>query len=262
MVNLDLSGRRALVMGASRGIGKATALVLAKAGAQICLAARNESALQQVHAQLCTDANQTHHYLVVDHANHEMLHRQVSSYAADHPIDILVNNSGGPRPGPVHNADIGAFASAFHQHVLSAQLLTCMLLPYMRRQRFGRIINIISTSAKQPIDNLGVSNTVRAAMANWAKTLANEMAPYQITVNNVLPGATLTERLVEIIQSESAHHKNDEEAIKMRMLDSIPMKRFAKPEEIAYAIAFLASPLASYITGINLPIDGGRTKSL
>lgn len=176
-------------------------------------------------------------------------------------MQILVNNTGGPPGGPILSADQNQFELAFRQHLICNHILVSNLVQGMKDSSYGRIINIISTSVKQPLDNLGVSNTIRGAVA-IIKTLANELASFQITVNNILPGATQTERLEAIIERESVQLKLSPEAVSAKMISAIPMKRFAKPEEIANAVAFLASPLAGYITGINLPVDGGRTRCL
>jgi 3-oxoacyl-[acyl-carrier protein] reductase len=206
--------------------------------------------------------HQKHSFLIADQNNIEDLGKKIHGLVLQYPVDILINNSGGPATGQVQIAELPDFESAFRQHVLSAHSISKYVIPHMKDKGFGRIINILSTSVKQPLDNLGVSNTIRAAMANWAKTLANELAAFNVTVNNILPGATKTKRLEEIIQAESTKQGVSIQTITEKMTGSIPMKRFAKPEEIANAVAFLASPLASYITGINLPVDGGRTKSL
>jgi 3-oxoacyl-[acyl-carrier protein] reductase len=178
------------------------------------------------------------------------------------PIDILVNNTGGPLPGLAHEADPTAFADAFRLHLLGFQTMVRAVVPGMKKRRHGRIINVISTSVKQPLPNLGVSNTIRGAVANWSKTLANELGPHGITVNNVLPGATETERLAAIIKSKAARNGTSETDAAHEMMSEIPLRRFARPEEIAYAVAFLAGPAGAYINGINLPVDGGRTSSL
>ena len=186
----------------------------------------------------------------------------VSLYTVHHRIHILVNNSGGPAAGPAHTAELDAFSAAFVQHLLANQALVRAVLPSMRDARFGRIVNIISTSVKQPLDNLGVSNTIRGAVASWAKTLSNELAGFGITVNNVLPGATATERLSQIISGAAARTGKTVAATADKMAAEIPVRRFAEPAEVGAAVAFLCSPAAAYITGINLPVDGGRTKSL
>nr|MBA2237952.1 SDR family oxidoreductase [Lysobacter sp.] len=175
---------------------------------------------------------------------------------------VLVNNSGGPPPGPVHGADIADFEAAIRQHLFANHVLAEAVIPGMERDAYGRIVNVISTSVKEPIAGLGVSNSTRGAVANWAKTLAAELAPRGITVNNVLPGSTQTPRIEQIIQTTAAKSGRSAEEVQAGMVAAIPMGRFARPEETAAAIAFLCSPAASYITGINLPVDGGRTRSL
>lgn len=259
-MNLDLSGKRALVCGSTKGIGKASAMVLANMGASITLLARNETALMDLLEQLPESAAATHHYLVADFSDLNQLQEALNNY--QEPIHILVNNTGGPAAGPILNAEASAFLQAFNNHLLANHMLAQKVIPGMKEAGFGRIINIISTSVKQPLPGLGVSNTIRAAVANWSKTLAGEVAPFGITVNNVLPGATATERLSEIINNKSTKLGKSIEVVSEEMAHEIPMGRFAEAEEIANAVGFLASKAASYITGINLPVDGGRTGSL
>ncbi|GGG41488.1 SDR family oxidoreductase [Bizionia arctica] len=260
-MNLNLNNKYALVCGSTAGIGKATAMSLATEGATITLIARNEDKLKAVLAELPQQRN--HDYIVADFSNPEELKTKVSDYISkNHGFHILVNNTGGPKGGPVFSAGLDEFESAFTQHLKCNHVLAQTVVPFMKEASYGRIINIISTSVKQPLDGLGVSNTIRGAVASWSKTLANELGQFGITVNNVLPGATGTERLTEIIKNKSAKTGNTEEEAANAMKNAVPAKRFAKPEELAYAVTFLASECASYINGINLPVDGGRTKSL
>ncbi|WP_062053066.1 SDR family oxidoreductase [Aquimarina longa] len=259
-MNLNLTHRNALVCGSTQGIGKASAIQLAELGANITLVARNEEKLKNVIKELTTDQGQSHDYIVVDFQNPDSLKQNIS--AVNKTFHILINNTGGPAGGPVFNASIEEFESAFTQHLKCNHILVQTVVPRMKIEGYGRIINIISTSVKQPLNGLGVSNTIRGAVANWSKTLANELGAFGITVNNVLPGATATERLTEIIVNKTAKTGKSIEEISSTMKNEIPSKRFAKPEEIANAVAFLASEAASYINGINLPVDGGRTKSL
>ncbi|MEO8934232.1 MAG: SDR family oxidoreductase [Xanthomarina sp.] len=260
-MDLKLNNKYALVCGSTAGIGKATAMSLASEGATVTLVARNEDKLKAVLAELPQQGN--HDYIVADFSNPAELKFKVSEYISkNHGFHILVNNTGGPKGGPVFSADLNEFESAFTQHLKCNHVLAQAVVPFMKEAGFGRIISIISTSVKQPLDGLGVSNTIRGAVANWSKTLANELGSFGITVNNVLPGATGTERLTEIIKNKSAKTGDSEEDAAHAMKQAVPAKRFAKPEELAYAITFLASECASYINGINLPVDGGRTKSL
>ncbi len=262
-MNLDLTGKRALVAGSTQGIGKAIAMQLARQGAEIILIARNEEKLIQVKNELPTPASQEHHYIVADFSFPPQLKVLIEDWLElNGNIQILVNNTGGPAGGPITEAKEEEFIKAFNNHLICNHILAKALIPGMKEAKFGRIINIISTSVKQPLAGLGVSNTIRGAVANWAKTMANELGQFNITVNNVLPGATNTVRLKSIIENKAAKTGKTVEEISQQMANAVPMKRVAQPEEIANAAAFLASPAASYINGINLPVDGGRTGCL
>ncbi len=258
-MDISLTGKRAVVCGASRGIGRATAVQLAELGAGVTLVARSADGLMAVRESLDRSQNQQHHILAADFADPSGLKVKIETHLQQHgPIQILVNNAGGPPAGPASEAALEQFTGAFAQHLLCNHVLMQALLPGMKEAKYGRIINVISTSVKNPIKGLCVSNTIRAAVANWAKTLAGELAGFGITVNNVLPGATETDRLNEIIEGKAKKlGKSRDEVIAMEIA-SIPAGRFGKPEELAAAIAFLASPAAAYINGINLPVDGGR----
>ena len=262
-MDLSLLGKQAFVGGASRGIGRAIARELASLGASVTLAARNADGLRDVLKSLDSSKGQTHHALAIDYADTAALKSTIDTHIAQHgAFHILINNTGGPAAGPVADATTDQFERTFAQHLLANHTLAQALLPGMKTAGYGRIINIISTSVKIPIAGLGVSNTIRAAVANWSKTLAGEVARFGITVNNVLPGATDTDRMAEIITGKAAKQGKSEAAITAAEIAHIPAGRFGKPEELAAAVAFLASPAASYITGINLPVDGGRTGSL
>jgi 3-oxoacyl-[acyl-carrier protein] reductase len=258
-MNLDLKGKNALVCGGSSGIGKASAIELSRLGANVTLLARNAEALSEALGTLHHEGGQDHGFIMADTTNHPDLHQKIVGLVTQKPIHILINNTGGPPAGPILGADLVAFRQAFEQHLLAYHLITQLVVPGMKSVAFGRIINIISTSVKQPLHGLGVSNTIRAAVANWSKTLATELAPFHITVNNVLPGATETDRLNAIVTNKAGKQGKSVEEIRQEMLDEIPMKRFGKPEEIASAVAFLASPAAAYITGTQITVDGGRT---
>lgn len=261
-MNLDLTGRRAMVCGSTQGIGKASAIELALMGAHITLVARNEEKLKATLRELEAAHGQRHDYIVADFAEPFALRDKVVAYVAQRPVHILVNNTGGPPPGPVLDAAPEAFLAAFSQHLICNQLLAQALVPVMRRESFGRIINIISTSVKAPLKNMGVSNTTRGAVANWAKTLSFEVAPFGITVNNVLPGAALTARLEAVMKSKAQQTGKTFEEIKALTAAEVPAARIGSASEVAAAVAFLASPAASYINGINVPVDGGRTGNL
>jgi len=261
-MEITLKNKTALVCGSSAGIGKATAQQFATAGARVILLARNEDKLKKALETLDTSHGQQHDILVADFSKPEELSDVVNNYVKTNPIHVLINNTGGPAAGWLIDADVSALESGFTQHIKCNQILAKACFPGMKEVGYGRIINVISTSVKAPIDFLGVSNVIRGAVANWAKTLSNELGPHGITVNNVLPGFTATERLDAIIKGKAQRANHSEEEAAAVMKSYVPARRFAQADEIANAITFLASEKASYINGINLPVDGGRTKSL
>jgi len=263
-MNLDLIGKNALVCGGSKGIGKAAAMQLALLGANITLVARNEDTLKSAISELDTSRYQHHEYLVMDFSDYKQVQKNIDAHLnePDTYYEILVNNTGGPAGGLAIDAQPEEFIQAFNNHLLCNQVITQSIVRGMKEHGYGRIINIISTSVKQPLNGLGVSNTIRGAVANWAKTLANELGAFGITVNNVLPGATNTERLQNLNAAKSEKTGKSLKELQEAMKNEIPLGRFAEAQEVGAAVAFLASPVASYITGINLPVDGGRTGCL
>ena len=258
-MQFNFHNKVALVCGSTQGIGYAIAKTLAECGAALILVARDENKIKNAIQEFAHSS--LHTYFTADFTNQSDIDTLCEKIKAL-KIDILINNTGGPAAGPASNAKPEEFISAFNMHLVSNHKLVQAILPHMKENKFGRIINIISTSVKQPLPNLGVSNTIRAAVANWSKTMANEVAVFGITVNNVLPGATSTQRLENIISNKASKLGESEEVISNEMINEIPMRRFGKPEEVANAAVFLASDFASYITGINIPVDGGRTSSL
>lgn len=262
MITLNLSGKTALIGGSTQGIGWASACELASMGATCVLVARNAERLEQAVLKLKAISNLPHSYLVADYANTQQVQEVVSAYTAKHTVHILVNNTGGPAGGPITEAMPEAFLQAFNQHLICNHIISKLVIPGMKADGFGRIINIISTSVKIPLKELGVSNTIRAAVAGWAKTMANEVGKYGITVNNVLPGATATERLETIIKNKVTRSGAAQQEVEDHMLAEIPAGRFGRPEEIAAMVAFLASPAAAYVNGTSIPVDGGRTGSI
>ncbi|WP_373997744.1 SDR family oxidoreductase [Bdellovibrio bacteriovorus] len=258
MNSWSLNGKTAVVCGASGGIGKATALLFAERGAKIIALARTEEKLKSLMNEI---SGSGHKYFTVDLGDTENLKKLLPQLQKE-SVQILINNSGGPKGGPLHAANIEEFEAPFKSHLHAAHLLVQTLLPSMKQSHYGRILNVISTSVKNPLPNLGVSNTVRGAMASWSKTLAGELAPFGITVNNVLPGYILTDRLTSLMDASAKSSQTTLDQVEENWKRSVPMGRIGEPKEMAEAIAFLASPAASYITGINLPVDGGRTPSL
>ncbi len=262
-MQISLSGKTAFVCGSTQGIGFAVAKILAQAGADVVLLARNEEKLKNVLAELPAKTGQKHHFILADFSNPQELEaRLAEKLPLIGDAHILVNNTGGPAAGRAIDAQNEDFLAAFSQHLICNQILVKNLVPLMQKNAFGRVVNIISTSVKQPLRGLGVSNTVRGAVANWAKTLSFELAPLGITVNNVLPGATKTERLASLVRNKAQKTSTEPGDVENEMLAEIPAGRFATAEEIAAAVCFLCSEQAAYITGINLPVDGGRTACL
>lgn len=261
-MNLSLKGKNALVGGSSKGIGHAVAIELALLGANVTLVSRSPERLHDALTELDASQGQQHDFLIADFTDSDDVHRKVMGLTSGKHIHILVNNTGGPPGGAASEARVEEFLQAFNNHLVCNHILTQTVVPGMKQEGYGRIINIISTSVKQPIPGLGVSNTIRGAVANWAKTMANELGSFGITVNNVLPGAAMTGRLDEIAAARSAKEGITKEQVYQHWIEEIPLHRIGQPNEVANAVAFLASPAASYISGINLPVDGGRTKSL
>lgn len=262
-MHLDLTGRHVLVCGASQGIGRASAIELALLGANVTLLARSADKLIAVAAGLRRiHAAQHHDWRSVDMGDTASLHSAALEITGNAPVHVLINNTGGPPGGPAQTAEAAAFETAFRQHLLAAQTLLQAALPGMRASGFGRIVNVISTSVKEPIAGLGVSNTVRAAMAGWAKTLSGELAADGITVNNVLPGYTRTARLDGLLAAQAKAGHRSEEDVAQSMLASVPARRFGEAAEVAAVVAFLCTPAAAYVNGVSIAVDGGRTRAL
>ncbi len=258
----DLSNKRAIVCGSSQGIGRAAAILLARQGASITLLARDAAALENVRAALPADRGQNHSVLCADFSQPENVQQKVRAHLdLAGTVHVLINNTGGPPSGPLIDANPDDFLSAMRMHVVCNQLLVQAVVPGMKSAGYGRIINVISTSVREPIPGLGVSNTTRWAVAAWAKTLSRELGPFGITVNNVLPGFTDTARLRSLFDARGKRENRSASDVAAETLKAVPAGRFARPEEIAAAIVFLASPDASYVNGINLPVDGGRLGS-
>jgi 3-oxoacyl-[acyl-carrier protein] reductase len=262
-MNINLAGKTALVGGSSKGIGKASAFQLAQMGANVGVMARSTDLLMEVVRELPrVHPNQQHFFITIDTSNIHDLTSKVREILKNNTVHILINNTGGPAGGNITSALPEDFVQALQNHLITNHVLSGLVIPGMKKAGYGRIINIISTSVKIPLKGLGVSNTTRGAVASWAKTLSNELASFGITVNNVLPGATSTERLEQIIENKSHKIQQPRQIVTESMLSEIPMGRFGQPEEIAATVGFLASPAASYITGVSIPVDGGRTGCL
>jgi len=259
-MDINLKNKNAIVCGSTQGIGEASAIALSKLGASITLIARNESKLLDVLNDLDKSQGQTHSFIAIDFRDSDKLKEEVNLLTSNY--HILVNNTGGPAAGPITDANIESFEGAFKMHLINNQILVQKVVEGMKKEGYGRVVNIISTSVKAPIPGLGVSNTIRAAVANWAKTLSIELGGYGITVNNVLPGFTNTNRLKSLIAKKAEVQGKSQDEIASLMKSQVPAGRFGEAEEVANAVAFLCSPAASYINGINIPVDGGRTKSL
>src|SRR6185312_2804493 len=262
-MHLNLTGKNAIVCGSTQGLGMASAIELALLGANVILMARDEKKLNDALKNLSARDGQQHGYIVADFQYPDIVQSAINSYlTGSTPINILVNNTGGPKGGNAVNATPEEFLQAFNSHLICNHILMKAVLPSMKVTGYGRIVNIISTSVKEPIAGLAVSNTIRAAVASWAKTLANELGPFGITVNNVLPGYTRTARYDAIVKNKMAASQKKEDEIESDFISQIPMRKIGTPEEFGAAVAFLCSPAASYITGINLPVDGGRLSCL
>jgi 3-oxoacyl-[acyl-carrier protein] reductase len=261
-MNVSLKGKNAVVCGSTQGIGLAIAEEMAMLGANCILIARNKDALKQTLQKLDTKAGQKHSYIAADFSKPGEVKQVIENHVAANTVHILINNTGGPAAGPITEATEEAFINTFNQHLICNHVLAQAVIPSMKKEGYGRIVNIISTSVKIPLKNLGVSNTIRGAVANWAKTMANELGQYNITVNNVLPGFTKTQRLTGLIEVLAKKGNTTADIIEKDMVQEVPMKRFGDAHEIAAMAVFLASPAASYVNGVSIPVDGGRTGSI
>jgi 3-oxoacyl-[acyl-carrier protein] reductase len=261
-MNLSLEGKNAIICGSTQGIGLAIAEEVALLGANCTLIARNEAALKTAVQNLNTALQQRHDYLVADFTKPDELKKIIAAYVPQHPVHILINNTGGPAGGPITEATEEAFLNTFNQHLICNHIMAKAVIPSMKKEEYGRIINIISSSVKIPLKNLGVSNTIRGAVASWAKTMANELGEFNITVNNVLPGFTRTQRLDTIVANIAKTKMITTTEVEKEMKLETPMKRFGESSEIAAMVAFLASPASSYVNGTSIPVDGGRTGSI
>lgn len=262
-MNLDLTGKKAIVCGSTQGLGLAVAIELALLGAEVTLMARDEIKLKDAITKLDISKGQHHNYLIADFQIPQLVKNAIRNFMSKgNVVNILINNTGGPKGGSIAEATPEDFLLAFNSHLICNQILVQETLPSMKASGYGRIVNIISTSVKQPIAGLGVSNTIRSAVANWSKTLANELGEFGITVNNVLPGYTRTARYRSIVENKMKATNANEEEIEAEILEEIPLRKIGTSEEFGAAVAFLCSPAASYISGINLPIDGGKLSCL
>ena len=257
-MNISLENKTAVICGSTQGIGLAIAQELAALNCRCMLIARDENRLQQA-LDLLKGGREGHGYAVADFTSNTEVEQAITRIVQQQTVHILINNTGGPAPGAITEAGTSQFSGAFSQHLLNYQLLAQAVFPGMKQAGYGRIINIVSTSVKIPIANLGVSNTIRAATAAWAKTWSLEAGPFGITVNNILPGYTSTQRLDSLIATNAARQQITAAELAQRMQQQIPARRFGKPAEIAALAAFLASPAAAYINGASIPVDGGST---
>jgi len=258
----SLSGKHAMICGASRGIGAATAKMFAKAGADVTICARNEVALEKLCTELDKLGSGKHRFCVIDLEEIESLKEHTSTIIANNgPVHILINNAGGPPGGPLINNQLHEFEAPFKRHLHASHTLVQLLAPQMAAENYGRIIQIISTSVKEPIPNIGLSNTLRGAMASWAKSLSRELDPC-ITINNILPGFTDTERLGSLADSIQQRTGKKSEEIHKTWIEQVPIGRLIDPLETASAILFLALPASSGIRGVSLAVDGGRLRSI
>lgn len=261
-MDLSLHGKNAVVCGSSQGLGLAAAKELALLGANCILVARTKEKLELAIKGLARTGDQKHSFRIVDFFNNEEVRGAIAEILKEQTVHILVNNSGGPPGGIVSQAKEEEFITAFNQHLINNHILATAVIPGMKKEGFGRIINIISTAVKIPLPYLGVSGTIRAAVATWGKLLSNDLGAFNITVNNVLPGYTETERLENLIEAASKKKKISKEEAAKEMYGDIPLKRFGRPEEFGAVVAFLASPAASYVNGVSIPVDGGRTGAI
>ena len=261
-MNISLKGKKALVGGSSDGIGKAIALQLANSGASVTLASRNEDKLKKIVAALPTSAGKKHQYLVVDYTNFNEYKTKIQHFFKINTIDILVNNTQGPSAGNSLEKNIDDYQSAFDLLFKTTVLTTDLALKNMIKNKWGRVINVASVSVKEPLSYLALSNTIRAAVLTWGKSLAPDVGPHQITVNNILTGYFDTNRITNLNEAKAKQLHISVDEVRNQMEAKVSLQRIGKPEEYGYFVTFLASDNAEYITGTAIPIDGGLLKSM
>jgi len=261
-MKISLKSKRALVGGSSKGLGNAVARQLALSGATVTLLSSNEERLSKTVNDLKEKTGLNHNYLVVDYYDFQSYQKIIKKYLSTNPIDILINNTQGPKGGDVMNVSIEDYQKSFDLLFKSVVFTTMLALENMKKNKWGRIINMASVSVKEPLSYLALSNSIRAAVTTWGKTLSNDLGSNNITVNNILTGYFDTERINQL-NSEKAKKLNvDVEQVYEKMKDLVPLKRIGDPKEFGYLLTFLASENAAYINGANIPIDGGILKSM
>tara|TARA_B100001094_G_C18142489_1_gene778697 strand:- start:753 stop:1538 length:786 start_codon:yes stop_codon:yes gene_type:complete len=260
-MNINLTGKNALIGGSSKGLGLAIARQLAVSGANVTLMARSKTTLKKVVDQLDTNSNQKHQFLVVNFSDFDDFGSKMENFFTNNKIDILINNTQGPSPGSAIEKSIDDYQNAFDLLFKCAVFTSNLALPHMQKQKWGRIVNVSSISVREPLSYLALSNSLRAALVAWAKSLSIEIASDNITINNTLTGYFDTERIAEINAQKAKKMGIPETEVRSAMISAIPAKRIGHPDEYANLVCFLVSDQASYITGTNIPIDGGFLKS-
>lgn len=261
-MDISLKGKHALVGGSSRGIGHAIACQLARSGARVTLAARNEALLATTVAELTRETGTKHGYLVTDYTDLGAYQSQIADFLQRDPVDILVNNTQGPPAGTSLEMGTEDYQRAFDLLFQGVVYTTMKALPHMQQHGWGRIINVASVSVREPLGYLALSNSIRSALVSWAKTLAGDVGPFGITVNSVLTGYFETERLTSLNAKKAEQMGIAPSEVADRLKALVPLRRLGQPEEYGYLAAFLASDQAAYLTGAAIPLDGGLLKSV
>ena len=261
-MEINLTGKSALIGGSSGGIGLGIAQQVAASGASVTLMARNEEKMKAVLANLPDGENQSHQFLVVDFSDFEDFTEKISNYFANNTVDILVNNTQGPPAGGALEQRTEDYQKAFNLLFKTVVFTTELALKNMQTKGWGRIINVASVSVQEPLNYLALSNTIRAAVVNWAKSLSIDVAKEGITVNNILTGYFDTERIAQLNSKKAETLGISKDKVRKAMENNVPAKRIGRPEEYGFLVTFLASDKAAYINGCNIPIDGGLLKSL
>tara|TARA_B100001173_G_scaffold150419_1_gene130415 strand:- start:565 stop:1350 length:786 start_codon:yes stop_codon:yes gene_type:complete len=261
-MNISLKSKKALVGGSSKGLGNAVAYQLAMSGASVTFVSSNKDRLIKTVDDLRNKTGINHDYLVVDYNNFEDYKKIIKKYLDTNPIDILINNTQGPKGGDVMNVSIEDYQKSFDLLFKSVVFTTMLAIENMKKNKWGRIINMASMSVKEPLSYLALSNSIRSAVTTWGKTLSNDLGVYNITVNNILTGYFDTERINQLNLDKAKKLNIDVEEVYNTMKELVPLKRIGDPKEFSYLVTFLASDNAAYINGANIPIDGGLIKSL